>query len=171
MCIRDRPLPWTTKSVAQAKTNLDRWYRLLLDLRSFVAAGQTDEVDWLALQELSDDLNTPAFLSRLSAMSDHLRTLRNKYAHSSSDTIEYQGLAYQRDVFVRTARLIGILESDPETWFQSGGDTDSIEARIAERAEAKKARDFAAADRIRDELKAAGIILEDTPTGTTWRRE
>ena len=166
-----QPLPWTTKSVAQAKTNLDRWYRLLLDLRSFVAAGQTDEVDWLALQELSDDLNTPAFLSRLSAMSDHLRTLRNKYAHSSSDTIEYQGLAYQRDVFVRTARLIGILESDPETWFQSGGDTDSIEARIAERAEAKKARDFAAADRIRDELKAAGIILEDTPTGTTWRRE
>jgi cysteinyl-tRNA synthetase len=47
----------------------------------------------------------------------------------------------------------------------------SINQKIAERAEAKKRRDFAAADRIRDELKAEGVILEDGPNGTTWRRE
>jgi cysteinyl-tRNA synthetase len=52
-----------------------------------------------------------------------------------------------------------------------GDSSGEIEQRIAERAAAKKNRDFATADRIRDELKAEGILLEDGPGGTTWRRE
>jgi cysteinyl-tRNA synthetase len=166
-----QPLPWTEALIEQSKAILDRWYRLLLDLKEIVAAGQDDEVDWLAVEELSDDLNTPAFLSRLSAMADHLGQLRNDYLHAQSHTIEYQGLAQQRDVFLRTARLAGLLEREPETWFRGGADDSTIEAKIAERADAKANRDFATADRIRDELKAAGIVLEDGPSGTTWRKE
>jgi cysteinyl-tRNA synthetase len=69
-----------------------------------------------------------------------------------------------------SAALLGLLESSADDWFKGGADESAIEARIAERAEAKQNRDFATADRIRDELKAEGIVLEDSPNGTTWRR-
>ncbi|WP_246450514.1 cysteine--tRNA ligase [Sphingomonas rhizophila] len=165
-----QPLPWTETLIAQSKATLDRWYRLLSELCHFEGAEETSEINWQALEALSDDINSPAFLARLSLMADHLWKLRNDYFHSTSDTVEYQGLAYQRDVFRNTARLIGLLLEEPDEWFRGEGDNSAIDALIAERDAAKKARDFATADRIRDELKAEGILLEDGPGGTTWRR-
>ena len=103
------------------------------------------DVDEGVLDALRDDLNSPLALSRLSALEG--ATLR------------------------ASANLLGLLQYSAEEWFQGGEDSAIIEARIAERAEAKKNRDFAAADRIRAELKAEGIVLEDGPNGTTWRRE
>jgi len=103
------------------------------------------EVDSGVLDALHDDLNTPLALSRLSALEGgQLKT---------------------------SAALLGLLQSSADEWFQGGADADGIDKRIAERAAAKQNRDFATADRIREELRADGIILEDGPAGTTWRRE
>lgn len=70
-----------------------------------------------------------------------------------------------------SAYLLGILQQDPELWFQ--GNTDDaaeIEDFIAQRNAARAAKNFAESDRIRDELTARGIVLEDSAAGTTWRR-
>jgi cysteinyl-tRNA synthetase len=116
--------------------------------RLYRVAGDADpgEVDAGVLDALSDDLNTPLALTRLMALADPAAVKAS-------------------------AALLGLLQGSADDWFQAGGDADAIESRIAERAEAKKQRDFATADRIRDELKAEGIVLEDTAGGTTWRRE
>ncbi|MBL6958091.1 MAG: hypothetical protein ISR52_03850 [Rhodospirillales bacterium] len=75
-----------------------------------------------------------------------------------------------------SAEILGLLQQEPEAWFkwapESAGDVDEaeVERLIAERSQARANKDFAASDRIRDELAAQGIVLEDGPDGTTWKR-
>ena len=112
------------------------------------AAGdaQPGAPDAGVIDALSDDLNTPLAFTRLMALDD-------------------------ASAVKASASLLGLLQISSEGWFRGSGDEGAIEARIVKRAEAKKNRDFATADRIRDELKAEGVILEDGPSGTTWRKE
>ena len=112
------------------------------------AAGdaQPGAPDAGVIDALSDDLNTPLAFTRLMALDD-------------------------ASAVKASASLLGLLQISSEGWFRGSGDEGAIEARIVKRAEAKKNRDFATADRIRDELKAEGVILEDGASGTTWRKE
>ena len=101
-------------------------------------------VDPGVVEALADDLNTPLALSRLGQIDDP-------------------------GVLKASAKLLGLLTESAEAWFRGAGDV-RIDGLVAERDAAKKARDFATADRIRDELKAEGVLLEDGPSGTSWRR-
>lgn len=101
-------------------------------------------VDGGVVEALVDDLNTPLALSRLSGIEDP-------------------------SVLRGSAMLLGLLGESSESWFRGDGDAD-VDQRVAARTEAKQRRDFAEADRIRAELADDGIVLEDGPQGTTWRR-
>ena len=110
---------------------------------------------------LCDDLNTPLAISRLHELASRLNTVRDGSRRSIKRTL------------LQGAELLGLLQNSPDDWFQGGVSDISpieIERQIAARADARKARYFAGADRIRDALKANGGELEDGPQGTTWKR-
>ena len=161
-----QPLNFSKQALVEAKTQLDRLYGALrgatkedLDHTHVVQEGIGPDVT----RSLMDDLNTPQAISFLHARADAV--------FKSDDAGERIG---QQRTLRFNAYLLGLLQQDPEDWFKQGAgaiDEAQIEGLTRRRAEARKAKDFKEADRIRDELAKEGIILEDRPDGTTdWRR-
>lgn len=155
-----QPFNFTFEGLEQAKQNLDKFYNALLRVKDIVPAEAA--ADAKLVEALEDDLNTPLALSALHEVVNAL---------NKADMPEEQ--ARLKGVLLKSAELLGLLYQNPEVWFKGGEDDHevaAIEAKIAERAVAKKNKNYALADQIRNELKAQGIVLEDSVAGTTWKR-
>ncbi|MCH7807349.1 MAG: cysteine--tRNA ligase, partial [Proteobacteria bacterium] len=148
-----QPLDFSDEAVKDQKRRLDRWYRI-------TEGAKEGEIPPAVLGALKDDLNTPKAIAALEAEKNPGDLLAG-------------------------ARFLGLLTKTNDEWFKGPSDpprparkrgagmglsSQAIEKLISERLEARKAKDFARADQIRADLKKKGIILEDGPGGTTWRR-
>ena len=155
-----QPFNFTFEGLQNAKAILDKFYNALLknaDVPTLEVAP-SDKV----VEALADDLNTPLALS---------------YLHETVNNLNKAETAEERSALkselLANAYLLGLLYNNPEAWFKGDDTADEsaeIEALIQKRADAKKNKDWATADAIRNELKERGIVLEDSPTGTTWKK-
>ncbi|MBK6436729.1 MAG: cysteine--tRNA ligase [Rhodanobacteraceae bacterium] len=156
-----QPLDWTDGLIEQCVRTLDRFYGTLRDLADVDAT--VGSIPASVESALCDDLNTPQALAALSAIAAEARKAANTADRSRLKAALLSG-----------GFALGLLQQNPAEWFARGTESGglgaaSIDALVAERQNAKQARDFARADAIRKQLAEQGIEIEDTPQGPRWK--
>lgn len=155
------PLVYADDALAQTRQALGRFYTALRGLPEADPAQETIyETQFIAAMD--DDFNTPIALSVLFELAHEVQRLREKDPAMSSRL---------GALLKKLGGVLGILQSDPDAFFQSGMQfsKDEIEEMISKRMIARQNKNWAESDRIRDELKAKGIVIEDTANGATWK--
>jgi len=155
-------LDFSAELLNQSKASLDSLYVALSKVESEISPSVDQIAENQGYQALLDDLNTPLAISELHQLAKEI----NK-ADASSDVARAA-----KGMMLALANLMGLLQEDADIWFKgdTGEDTQWIEDLITERVKAKADKQYARADEIREELKAKGILLEDSKNGTTWKK-
>ena len=155
-----QPLDFSLDGLDRAKSALDRLYTALAGARDVAPAEENDAAQPV-IEALSDDLNTPKALAEMHLLAGTL----NRSDDAPERACAKAGLLF-------AGGLTGLLAQDPETWFKGDGGEETIEILVAARSRARSEKDFAEADRIRDELmKLHNVVVEDRPDGSSeWRR-
>jgi cysteinyl-tRNA synthetase len=170
------PLNYSDQHLDDAKAALTRLYTALRGVDVSAEVVFAPALDWnnpfaaRFKSAMDDDFNTPEALAVLFDVAAELNRLR---------LLDHNNAVKMAALLKALAGILGLLGRDPEQFMQAGfanaaeGDfsAEQIDALIGERLAARKAKDFKRSDAIRDELKAAGVILEDGQQGTLWRRE
>ncbi|MEE0986498.1 MAG: cysteine--tRNA ligase [Succinivibrionaceae bacterium] len=158
-------LNYSVDNIEQSRAALQRLYTALRGLPEGVAPVDSEyEVQFK--KAMDDDFNTPLAYSVFFELAKEINNLRDKDLAKAADL---------GALLKKLGSVLGLLEQEPEKYLQgaqgaeSSLDTAKIEALISARQEARKARDWALADKARDELAAMGVVIEDGPQGTTWR--
>jgi cysteinyl-tRNA synthetase len=158
-----QPLDWTPELLEQSRKALDRLYGALRRAKATPAAVAVDPPAE-ALAALSDDLNTPLAVSGFFELSSAIER-----AVTAGDE---PAIAANKARLLAAAGLLGFLQADPDAWFEGDADDDlkaEVEDLLKRRVEARAAKDWPAADAIRAELDALGVVVMDGPAGATWR--
>jgi len=161
-------LVWSEEQIEQAKSSLDRLYQALrVSASTSPVVNYEDGIDWAEVPEtlqqpLEDDLNTPGAIAAL-----------HDFASQIHKTTDPEELAALHSAIRRGGAILGILQQDSAHWFQAGSSVspEEIEALISARNQAREDKDFARADEIRQQLLESGIELEDSRSGTIWRKK
>ncbi len=156
-----QPLEWSDSTLAQSQATLDGWYGVLRDLAD-VFVEEIPHIDAVDAA-ISDDINTPEALAIIAAL-----------ANAARKAISVDEKREAKAALLGGGAALGLLQQDPETWFQStasGSDIDTawIDEMLEARRASREAKDFKRADEIRDELAARGVIIEDGAGGTRWK--
>jgi cysteinyl-tRNA synthetase len=158
------PLNYDEEHLDNARSALTRFYTALRGLPAAEPAGGADYVERFHAA-MDDDFNTPEALAVLFDLVREINRVRKD---------DEAGAAGLGAALRRLGDMLGILQDDAEAYLRgesAAGLSDAdIDTLIEQRLAARQAKNWAEADRIRDELKAQGILLEDGPQGTTWRR-
>ncbi len=155
-----QPLDWSDELLVQSKKTLDRLYLALDQVKGVDAA--TGAVPQAVIEALDDDLNTPIAMAEIAALARALNT-------AASDAEK----ARLKSELLAAGALLGVLQQDPAAWLKNASasavSATEVENLIAARNAARAARNFKEADRIRDQIAALGVVIEDRADGTHWR--